>query len=66
MIARMSLALAGFVAAFALHAAEPASLKAGVYFGARATEYPAWFIDSFLDLHSDSDEAGNTVLRLNG
>ncbi len=64
MIARLSLALAGFAAAFALHAAEPASLKPGIYYGAKATEYPAWFKNSFLDLKVDIDEATHAGKRV--
>jgi len=45
-------------AAFSLHAAEPATpAKMGTYYGARTTEYPAWFKDSFLHLKEDIDEA---------
>jgi len=51
-------ALLGLLAAFSLHAAEPAAaVKMGTYYGARTTEYPAWFKNSFLHLKEDIDEA---------
>ncbi len=51
-------ALLGLLAAFSLHAAEPAaSARMGTYYGARTTEYPAWFKNSFLQLKEDIDEA---------
>lgn len=51
-------ALLGLLAAFSLHAAEPAAAtKMGTYYGARTTEYPAWFKNSFLHLREDIDEA---------
>lgn len=45
-------------AAFSLHAAEPAApARTGTYYGARTTEYPAWFKTSFLHLKEDIEEA---------
>jgi thioredoxin-related protein len=52
-------------AAFSLHAAEPATpAKMGTYYGARTTEYPAWFKDSFLNLKEDIDEARKNGKRV--
>lgn len=65
MTARLTLALAGFVAAFALHAEESAkTVKPGTYYGAQATEYPHWFKNSFLDLRADVDEATQAGRRV--
>src|SRR5574340_779322 len=51
-------ALLALLSAFSLHAAEPAALaRTGSYYGARTTEYPAWFKNSFLHLKEDIDEA---------
>lgn len=53
------------LAAFSLHAAEPASTaKMGTYYGAKATEYPAWFKDSFLNLQEDISEAKKNNKRV--
>ncbi len=50
--------LLSLLMAFSLHAAEPTSaVKMGTYYGAKATEYPAWFKDSFLNLQEDISEA---------
>ena len=52
-------------AAFSLHAAEPATpAKMGAYYGARTTEYPSWFKDSFLNLKEDIDEARKNGKRV--
>lgn len=57
MIRYLPLLLALF-AAFSLHAAEPAApARTGTYYGARTTEYPAWFKTSFLHLKEDIEEA---------
>ena len=60
--------LALFVAlltVFSLHAAEPAApARTGTYYGAKATEYPAWFKDSFLHLKEDIDEARKNGKRV--
>lgn len=40
-----------------LHAATTGTVKMGTYYGAQATEYPAWFKDSFLNLKEDISEA---------
>lgn len=45
-----------------LGAAEPA--RTGIYHGARATEYPAWFKEGFLDLREDIREADAAGKRL--
>jgi thioredoxin-related protein len=50
--------------AFSLHAAEPATTKPGTYYGAKPTEYPAWFKQSFLDLKEDIKEAQKTGKRV--
>jgi len=44
---------------FSAQATEP-----GQYLGAKDTEYPAWFKDSFLDLREDIDEASAEGKRL--
>jgi len=38
--------------------------RRGAYHGAKATEYPAWFKDSFLDLREDVAEAARQKKRL--
>lgn len=38
--------------------------KTGTYYGAKATEYPAWFKDSFLDIRADVDEAARHGKRV--
>ena len=62
------LAMLALFTALPLHAAEPAAAaQMGTYYGARATEYPAWFKDSFLHLKEDIDEArrkGKRVLLM--
>jgi thioredoxin-related protein len=64
----MKYCLTGFLALFAalsLHAAEPhAARKHGSYYGAKATEYPAWFKESFLDLREDIKEAQKAGKRV--
>jgi len=58
-------ALLGLLAAFSLHAAEPAAAaRMGTYYGARTTEYPAWFKNSFLHLKEDIDEARTNGKRV--
>ncbi len=58
-------ALLALLAAFSLHAAEPATVvKMGTYYGAQATEYPAWFKDSFLHLREDIAEAQKNGKRV--
>ncbi len=56
------------LAAFSVHAvlaAEPtAAVKMGTYYGGKATEYPAWFKDSFLHLKEDIDEARKNGKRV--
>lgn len=65
MTARLTLALAGFAAAFALQAEESAkAVKSGTYYGAQATDYPHWFKNSFLDLRADVDEAAQSGKRV--
>ncbi|MDO9008304.1 MAG: thioredoxin fold domain-containing protein, partial [Thiobacillus sp.] len=50
--------LFALLSAFSLHAAESApAAKTGANYGAKTTEYPAWFKDSFLHLREDIDEA---------
>lgn len=52
-------------AVFPLHAAEPATpAKPGAYYGGKATEYPAWFKQSFLDLKEDIAEAQKSGKRV--
>lgn len=65
MIERLSAVLLLFVT-FPLYAAEAAH-RHGAYYGGKATEYPAWFKESFLDLKEDIREAeksGKRVLLL--
>ena len=58
-------ALFVLLAAFSLHAAEPApAARMGAYYGARATEYTAWFKDSFLQLKEDIAEARKNGKRV--
>lgn len=47
-----------------LHAAEPAAAKPGAYYGAKSTEYPDWFKESFLDLREDIKEAQKAGKRV--
>lgn len=59
-------ALAGLFAAFALQAApvgQPPA-RTGTYYGAKATEYPAWFKESFLVLRDDVKEAARANKRV--
>ena len=57
--------LFALLSAFSLHAAEPApAAKTGAYYGAKSTEYPAWFKDSFLHLREDIDEARKNGKRV--
>lgn len=64
----MKYCLSGFLAlfvAFPLYAAEPkAAHKPGAYYGGKATEYPAWFKNSFLDLREDIREAEKAGKRV--
>jgi thioredoxin-related protein len=65
MMMRYLPALLVLLAAFSGHAAEPAApAKPGTYYGAKATEYPAWFKDSFLNLKEDIDEARRNGKRV--
>jgi thioredoxin-related protein len=66
MTIRYLFALSGLLAAFSLQAAEPGQppARAGAYFGAKATEYPAWFKNSFLDLREDVKEAKQAGKRV--
>lgn len=50
------------VATLPLGAAE--TVRSGTYYGARATEYPAWFKEGFLDFREDIREAEATGKRL--
>jgi len=62
---RTLLALFALLPVFSLHAAEPAApAKMGAYYGARTTEYPAWFKDSFLHLKEDVEEARKNGKRV--
>ena len=64
MIRYLSAFLFLFVA-FPLHAAEPDAVqKQGAYYGGKATEYPSWFKESFLDLREDIREAEKTGKRV--
>jgi thioredoxin-related protein len=59
------LALLATFSMHALHAAEPAAAaRTGTYYGSKATEYPAWFKASFLDLREDIDEARKSGKRV--
>lgn len=64
----MKRCLSGFLilfAALSLHAAEPeAAKKPGAYYGGKATEYPVWFKQSFLDLKGDIAEASEDGRRV--
>ncbi len=62
MIRSLSAFLFLFVA-FPPHAAEPPH-KQGAYYGGKATEYPAWFKESFLDLREDVREAEKANKRV--
>lgn len=64
MTIRYLFALTGLLAAFSLHAATPAPAQTGTYYGAQATEYPAWFKESFLDLREDVKEAKQAGKRV--
>ena len=44
--------------------ASASEAKRGAYFGAMATEYPAWFKDSFLNLRDDIKEAQHAKKRV--
>jgi thioredoxin-related protein len=62
---RTLLALFALLPIFPLHAAEAdAPARVGTYYGAKATEYPAWFKDSFLHLREDIDEARKSGKRV--
>jgi thioredoxin-related protein len=62
---RTLLALFALLPVFPLHAAEPtASARIGTFYGAKTTEYPAWFKDSFLHLKEDIDEARKSGKRV--
>ena len=58
------LALLAAFSPFSLHAAEPVAPRMGTYYGAQATEYPAWFKTSFLHLREDIDEAQKNGKRV--
>lgn len=66
MTQRFVLALAALIASCALHAAPAAQTPAriGTYYGAKATEYPAWFKQSFLVLRDDVKEAAQANKRV--
>jgi thioredoxin-related protein len=65
MTIRLVFALMGVLASFSLHAAEAASaVGMGAYHGGKATEYPAWFKHSFLDLRQDIGEAQKAGKRV--
>jgi thioredoxin-related protein len=65
MTIRFCFALMGMLASFSLHAAEAASaVGMGAYHGGKATEYPAWFKHSFLDLRQDIGEAQKAGKRV--
>jgi thioredoxin-related protein len=62
---RTLLALFTLLPFFSLHAAEPAApARMGIYYGAKTTEYPAWFKDSFLDMKEDIAEARKNGKRV--
>lgn len=62
---RLVFALMGMLASFSLHAAEATSaVEMGAYHGGKATEYPAWFKQSFLDLRQDIREAQKSGKRV--
>ena len=42
----------------------PSAEKKGTYYGAKPTEYPGWFKDSFLDIREDIKEAASNKKRL--
>lgn len=47
------------------HASEPSpAAKKGTYYGAKPTEYPSWFKNSFLDIKEDLAEAASRQKRL--
>jgi thioredoxin-related protein len=51
--------------ALPLHAVDPTpSAPMGTYYGGKATEYPAWFKESFLDLREDVREAAKSGKRV--
>lgn len=64
----MKYCLSGFLAllvVFPLYAAEPGPVqKHGAFYGGKATEYPAWFKVSFLDLREDIREAEKSGKRV--
>ena len=62
MYKRLSAVLFLFVA-IPLYAAEPAQ-KHGAYYGGKATEYPSWFKESFLELREDIREAEKANKRV--
>lgn len=64
MMTRSLVALMLLLGGFPLHAAETAAARPGTYYGARATEYPAWFKESFLDLREDIREAQKANKRV--
>lgn len=63
MIQRLSAFLFLFVA-IPLYAAESQPHKHGAYYGGKATEYPSWFKESFLDLREDIREAEKANRRV--
>jgi thioredoxin-related protein len=63
MIQRLSAVLFLFVA-IPLYAAEAQPHKQGAYYGGKATEYPSWFKESFLDLREDIREADKANKRV--
>jgi len=65
MTTRFVIALMGVLASFSLYAGEVVSaVGMGAYHGGKATEYPAWFKQSFLDLRQDIGEAQKAGKRV--
>ena len=64
MITRSLFVLMVLLGSFPLHAAETVATRPGTYYGAKATEYPAWFKESFLDLREDIREAQKAGKRV--
>lgn len=64
MLTRSLFALMVLLASVPLVAAETAASRTGTYYGAKATEYPAWFKQSFLDLREDIREARKANKRV--
>ena len=56
--------LAGVLGASGYAQGSEAEVKRGEFLGARPTEYPAWFKESFLDFHEDIEEARQAGKRV--